>query len=335
MALVSVLLPVCNGEAFLADALESIRLQSLRDIEVIVVDDNSTDASYSISQSFERRDARFKAFRASGRGIVSALNQAQTFASAAVIARMDADDISYPRRLELQYEYLLERGDVDLVSCCVEQVAEDGEKGFASYINWSNALLSYDQILNYRFVESPLIHPTVCFRKKLLTEFGPWVDGDFPEDYELWLRWLSHGVRMEKMSDVLLKWRDSEMRLTRQDPRYSRDAFFRIKSDFVAQWVEHYRGQRKVYIVGAGRRARKRVALLLAQNIEIGAWLEVDARRIGQRIDGVIVSRMLDIPSPAECLVLNYVGSPRTRDDIEAFLSNRGFRIGEDFMHIT
>ncbi len=335
MALLSVLMPVRNAEPFLAEALESLRSQTLKDIEVIVVDDNSSDASLRIAKEFETKDARFKTYRSCGKGIVDALQQAEQCSSAEIIARMDADDVSHPQRLELQYQYLVGRDYLGLVSCCVEQIGEGDHNGFLDYITWSNTLRTSRQIRDAQFIESPIVHPSVCFRRACITEHGSWRNGDFPEDYELWLRWLAEGVCFEKLPETLLAWRHTETRLTRRDERYSRDAFFRVKSPFVAEWTERNRNERRILVIGAGRRARKRAGMLRECGVEVSAWVEVDARRFGRSFDGISVIGLQELPQPEECIVLNYVGTPGARRKIDGLLCSHGFRIGKDYMHIT
>jgi len=100
--LVSVLLPYRDEESYLGEALESLSRQTLHDIEVLMVNDSSTDGSSSIAAALAGSDPRFRCLDCSGRGLVDALNTALSAASAPWIARMDADDISLPRRLELQ-----------------------------------------------------------------------------------------------------------------------------------------------------------------------------------------------------------------------------------------
>src|SRR5690606_31666859 len=100
---VSVLLPVHNAEAYLSEAVESIVGQSLTNLELVCIDDGSTDRSNELLQSYASRDSRVRVIRIEHAGLITALNQGLKIARAPLVARMDADDISAPDRLDEQY----------------------------------------------------------------------------------------------------------------------------------------------------------------------------------------------------------------------------------------
>src|SRR5262245_3575909 len=100
--LVSVLLPVRDAAVTLAAALESLRAQTLGDFEVVAVDDGSSDGSAEIADADTRADPRFRLVRQSRLGLVAALERGRALARAPLLARMDADDVALPHRLEVQ-----------------------------------------------------------------------------------------------------------------------------------------------------------------------------------------------------------------------------------------
>src|SRR5688500_7204337 len=102
---VSVILPVRNGARFLPEALESISAQTLREIEILLIDDGSTDTSPEIAREFARRDRRFIVMSQEHRGIASALNTGIQMARGRYVARMDADDVAVPLRIERQVAF--------------------------------------------------------------------------------------------------------------------------------------------------------------------------------------------------------------------------------------
>ena len=92
---------------------------------------------------------------------------------------------------------------------------------------------------------------------------GLYLSGDFPEDYEMWLRWLDRGVKIAKVAEVVLDWHDSEGRLTRTHPIYSDRAFYDIKSKYLAGWLEQNNPFHPlVAIWGASRISRRRAKIL-------------------------------------------------------------------------
>src|SRR5688572_21419330 len=139
MPAVSVLIPARNAAATLDEALASMQAQTFRDWEAIVVDDGSTDETPNVVAEWVRRDARFHVLRSGvGQGLVAALNRALGEARAPVVARMDADDVSLPERLDRQLARL-EQGDVAAVGCGVryfpEEQVMDGARRYAAWLN--------------------------------------------------------------------------------------------------------------------------------------------------------------------------------------------------------
>ena len=157
---VSIVLPVYNAAATLTECIESIRAQNLQHFEVIVIDDGSVDASQSILRCWAEADKRVVLLRQEHLGIVAALNHGMQQARAPFIARMDADDVMHPARLQMQYEALSRDPGLDLVAAQVELFPVNKiQAGYAEYIRWQNAVLSTKDISQEIYVESPFAHP--------------------------------------------------------------------------------------------------------------------------------------------------------------------------------
>ncbi|MHC1788735.1 glycosyltransferase family 2 protein [Solidesulfovibrio sp.] len=334
--MISVVLPARNAAASLPAALESLAGQTLADFEVLAVDDGSDDrgATSAVLAAFARRDARFRHIVRPHGGIVAALTAGIAAARGRYIARMDADDVCRPRRLELQARRLDARPDLGLVSC---RVAFGGNaraaRGYLAHIDWCNGLTSPADIRCGIFRESPLPHPSVMFRRELPARHGGYRQGDFPEDYELWLRWLEAGVVMEKLPETLLDWHDPPGRLSRVDPRYDPGAFFRIKAGYLAAHLARINPfHPHVVVAGAGRITRRRAECLLPHGIVIDAWLDIDPDKVGKTVAGRPVLHLHDVPGPETCFVLPYVASRGATEDIAAVLEARGFALGRHYL---
>jgi glycosyltransferase involved in cell wall biosynthesis len=332
---VSVVLPVRNGERTLPAALESLRAQTEPDWELLAVDDGSTDSTAPLLRAWGQQDRRIRMVRTAPAtaGIVAALNQGIALARAPLIARMDADDVADPRRLKLQCEFLDRHPEIGLVSCGVAfGDSNEAADGYRRHVEWLNRLTTHEAIWRHRFVESPLAHPSVVFRRQLPERHGGYVDGDFPEDYELWLRWLEQGVRMAKVPETLLLWNDSPHRLSRTSPRYAVEAFYRVKARYLARW---WRGQsateRPLWIWGAGRLTRRRVSWLLQEATGITGWIDIDPQKIGRTHGArpVCAPEALLTPissSPAQRpYVFVYVANWDAREFISGWLQEHGF----------
>jgi glycosyltransferase involved in cell wall biosynthesis len=321
---ISVILPVYNAADTLPACLESLLRQTLTEHEVIAVDDGSCDRSAAILSRFAEQDSRVRVIRTPHRGIVASLNHAIAEARAPFLARMDADDQAFPERFDVQIAWLQRHPHVGLIGSRVEFGGDPrSQRGYRTYVDWTNSLVTEAEISMNRFVESPFAHPSVMFRRELPERFGAYRDGPFPEDYECWLRWLDAGVRMAKCPEVLLRWNDPPERLSRTDPRYDIRAFYACKAEYLARWLErHNPFAPDVVVWGAGRETRKRAELVTAHGVRIRAYIDIDPRRIGQIIHG----------RPVTCFLLPFVGSRGAREDIRSRLVALGYREGRDFI---
>ncbi len=331
---ISVVLPARNEEALLPDALASLWRQSETDFEVIAVDDGSSDDTWRLLSEMSASEPRLRAIRQEPLGLVAALNAGLQEARGRYIARMDADDLACPGRLRLQASYLDGHPGIGVVACRVSYLGDaERNQGLAAFVDWTNALQTPEQISLYRFVETPVIHPSVMFRREPAARHGGYRDGPFPEDYELWLRWLEAGEQIAKLDDVLLEWRERPGRLTRTDPRYSVDAFYRIKAPYLHRWLaRHNPHHPRVVVWGSGRTSRQRLRHLTDLGIQVEAYIDIDPRKLGYFINGAEVLPPAALPGPGRCFVLGWVGSRGARAEIEAELQQRGFRLGEHYL---
>lgn len=324
---ISVLLPVRNGGKTLCAALESLQQQTFPHWETLIVDDGSTDDTPAIAQDWSRRDPRFRLIQQPARGIVSALNQAYTHARAPYIARMDADDICLPTRLQLQRELLEANPALDLASC---QVHFGGNRkthpGYAHHIDWLNQLLTPEDHRLNRFVEAPIAHPTALFRRTLWEKHGGYREGPFPEDYELWLRWFEAGARFQKVPQPLLIWNDPPDRLSRTHPRYAVEAFYQLKCEALARILPH---ERPIWLWGAGRITRRRFAPLETLHHPFAGYIDIDPNKIGTLLHGKPVRSPDNLPK--EAMLLIGVGTRGARERIHTRLLCDALQPGKDF----
>lgn len=330
MPLVSVLLPFYNAAHTIAAAIESILQQTLPHFELILVNNASTDSSRAIAQGFADNDERVALIDESTQGIVYALNAGLAHVTTPYIARMDADDIALPQRLERQLHFLQHHPDIHLVSCLVKHQSNTAHtQGYARYVDWINGLVTPTEIALNRFVESPLAHPSVMFRAEAISQWGSYKQGNFPEDYELWLCWLQQGARMAKLPETLLIWNDAPTRLSRTDVRYAPKEFYQTKAHYLAQWLkQHNPYAPNVWIWGAGKLSRKRARLLEQFDVHIAGYFDLSSH---QRFSVPCV-HFDEIPPPGKVFIISYVGNWGAREQIRAHLLARGYQEGIDFL---
>jgi len=332
--LVSVVMPAYEAAGTVGRAVRTVLDQTFTDFELIVVDDGSTDDTLREAVAAAGGDRRLRVLELPHGGIVVALNAGIAAARGELIARMDADDEMRPRRLEAQVELLRRRPEVGVAGCLVEFGGDrGGALGYALHVDWLNSLREPDEIALNRFVESPVAHPSVTFRRELIDRHGGYIESDEPEDYELWLRWMHAGVRFAKVPDVLLRWNDSPTRASRTSARCAREAFYACKCRYLARFLlEHVDTARGIWLWGAGRQTRKRFAALEEEGVELAGYIDIDERKTGRRIGGRPVRAPRDAPSPEDAFVIGGVGVRGAREHICASLEARGFRLGRDFV---
>ena len=333
-AAISILLPVRNAAETLPNAIESTLSQTFQDWEMILVDDGSADESRKITQRYRQRDKRIHLIQNPEAGIVKALQAGCAASSAPLIARMDADDVMHPERLHKQVEFLERHPEIGLVACLVNYGGNrTAQAGYAEHVDWINSLVTPEEIYLRRFVESPAAHPSVMFRTQLLKEHGGYQSGDFPEDYELWLRWMNAGVRFGKVEAQLLTWNDPPSRLSRVNPRYSVEAFYGTKCRYLALWLQRkIVGRRSVWLWGAGRITRKRFAALEQHGVRIEGFIDIDLGKIGKQRDGRPVLPPEKMPPAREAFILAGVGTRGARTLIQAELNANNRVEGQDYL---
>lgn len=335
-------MPVRNAVDTLDECLDSIAQQSFKHYEILVIDDGSSDGSVELVSRWAERDARVKLLTQPPLGLVAALNRGLSEAQTPLIARMDADDVMYPERLARQIAFLMDHPQIDLVATQVRLFPDEQiQAGYAEYVRWQNSCLSPEEISEEMFVESPVAHPSVMFRREVVCALGGYREGDFPEDYDLWFRLMQSGHRMAKLAEVLLDWRESEGRLSRIDPRCSREAFDRLRVNYLASHLNnHLHGddelkRRPLVYWGAGRKTRRRSNLLIEKGFTPAVWVDIDERKIGNVLQGVsIVSPDWLGNQTKKPFVLSYVVNHGARDDISQCLQAMGYRRGDDYLMV-
>jgi hypothetical protein len=209
---VSVLLPVCNGLPWLEESLRSLSAQTLGDIEILVLEDGSTDATAELLASWP--DPRVRTIPTGGRGIAGALAIGLREAKAPLIARQDADDVSLPERLEKQATYLERYTHIDLVACLAEYIDAKGEQVAGVWVDAIRAqhdtAVTPDQIRDLMPLTCCITHGSIVARADVLRAAGGYRDGTAPaEDYDLWLRLLPQ-AQLAKLPERLYQYRVHE-----------------------------------------------------------------------------------------------------------------------------
>ena len=219
--LISVILPVYNAERYLRIAVQSVLDQSIRDFELIAVDDGSKDSSKKILDNFAQTDARIRVISRPNTGIVGALNDGLAAARGEFIARMDADDWVTPNRFETQVAFLRSHPSCVCVGSYFNYMDAEG-----ALIKWNPR--ETDPIAIERTLLSgdggALIHPVIMARRSAIEQVGRYrKEAQWVEDLDLYLR-LAQVGQLSNVSEVLLHYRyhTESVNFTRNEGRHER-----------------------------------------------------------------------------------------------------------------
>ena len=207
MPLVSVLMPVFNGEKYLTAAINSILRQTYTNFEFLVLDDGSTDKSVPIVQSF--KDARIRHIIShENSGIERTLNKGLKLAQGKYIARMDCDDVSLPHRLQCQVAFMEQNPEIGVLSAAIQIL----KYGHADKVRRWPA--TDDAIKIHLLFQNPLSHPVIMMRKETIDGFYYPFDCQYAEDYRLWTILANH-TKFANLPDILLHYRVHPNQITK------------------------------------------------------------------------------------------------------------------------
>lgn len=269
MADVSVVLPVCNGVAYIKDAVASVLGQTLRELELIVIDDGSTDGTARVLDGFGDPRLR-RILHERPRGVAVSLNEGLVAATAPLVARMDADDVCEPHRLRAQADFLLRQGDIDIVGSSVRCILP-GRSFVYAYPRHPAVVRAY------LLFDNPLAHPAVCVRRDSLERAGLRYDETLPaaQDYDLWSR-AAEVLRMDNLRTPLLRYRMHDASVSSSRGSESDAQALRIQGEWLARLgIVPTDGERRLHReTGHGAGCESRAALTRAAE-----WLRfLDAR---------------------------------------------------------
>ena len=201
MAVISIIMPVYNGEMYISEAVQSILNQTYTNFELLIINDGSTDQTEEIINGFN--DSRIRYIKnPHNLKLIATLNKGLAMATGKYIARMDADDISLPNRLQRQYDFM--EANPDVAICGTGYQTLNSEDKLRNPENHTEIMVG---MLN----GCPIAHPTVMLRADVLKENNYYYDEKFlhAEDYELWYRIGQHYI-LANLSEILLYYRKHE-----------------------------------------------------------------------------------------------------------------------------
>ena len=244
---ISLIMSVYNGEDYLAEAIESVLAQTFREFELIVINDCSTDNTAEILKSFEKIDERVKVHTNEvNLRLPSSLNKAIELAKGKYIARMDADDICLPERLEKQYEFMEKNPSIALSSC--------------RFMTMKNAVISSggcggkcdnESIKALLLVTNPILHPGIIAKADVIRSLGYDKNFTCTEDMELWTRFVLEGFKIEILPEYLMIYRLHDKQITETTLEKQHKEVISIQKNYFAKILKAMdSSQEEFYIKG-------------------------------------------------------------------------------------
>ena len=262
---ISLIMSVYNGEDYLAETVESVLCQTFTEWEFIIINDCSTDNTSKILAEYASKDARVKVHtNETNLRLPSSLNKALSLAEGKYIARMDADDICMPDRLQKQYDFMEANPNVDLSSCRfltlkngVYSSGGCGGKGDSESIK---ALL---------LVTNPILHPGIIAKADVIKELGYDKNFTCTEDMELWIRFVLNNKRVEILSEYLMIYRLHDKQITETTLDKQRKEVINVQKNYLSSLLKPMtESQENFYINGIYFRNNTNIA----EFIEFYRW---------------------------------------------------------------
>ncbi len=231
--LVSVVMSVYNSEKYLKEAIESILNQTYTNFEFIIVNDGSTDSSLDIIQEYMKKDERIVLISRDNKGLPYSLNEGIEKAKGRYIARMDADDISLPARLEEQVEFMEKNENIGIFGTWAEVFGENKKTKLLKHP------VAHDELKVKLLFSVCFAHPTVMIRKYILDKYNLKYNLDYlnAQDYELWSQ-ISEVNMMANIPKILLKYRISENSITSVTDSKKIKLRYKLLSDVFNKYIE-------------------------------------------------------------------------------------------------
>lgn len=328
--LISILIPFRNTETFIGDCLDSIIKQTYTNWELIIIDDNSTDSSFSIVEAYAKQDKRIKLFKNSGTGIIDALQLAFKMSSGTLITRMDSDDVMRLNKLEVLSKNILTHGKGHLAVGLVHYFSAEGIKdGYKNYEIWLNDLTIKGT--NYSEIYKECVIPSPCWmihRDDLIAcdTFNP---NRYPEDYDLAFRFYKHGFKCIPCDVVLHDWRDYSHRTSRTDEHYAENHFIPLKLDYFLELDYNYK--KTLVVWGAGNKGKFIAKSLIEKKVAF-EWVCDNPKKIGKDIYGKILRPFNDLETIGNTQSIITVANKEAQIEIRNYLDGLDMKSIVDYV---
>ncbi len=327
--LVSILIPFKNTEPFLGECLDSIIAQTYQHLEVIAIDDSSSDQSHELVAQYSASDPRIKVLENNGQGIIPALQTGYAICEGQFITRMDSDDIMLPERLGEMIQSLQKFGEDHLAVGQVKYFSKEGiGAGYQKYETWLNGLTKTGS--NYSDIYKECVIPSPCWMafRKDFEKCGGFDSNRYPEDYDLAFRFYENNLKVIPCNEVLHKWRDHDHRASRTSQHYAQNYFLDIKIHYFLKL--DFKPDKQLVVWGAGYKGKKIAKKLFTKDIDF-VWLCDNPKKIGQKIYGQSLAHFSKLASLKNPQVIVTVANTDEQKKIVSYLNKLGLIKPKDY----
>ncbi len=328
MPRLSIITPVRNAAAWLADCVRSVQSQSFTDWEWIIIDDHSQDGTRVLLKEIASLDPRINCFTSEGYGIIPALQQALKLSKGKYITRMDADDLMPKDRLQIMATHLNTAPSNTVVTGHTKYFSDNTvSQGYLKYERWLNENLASGKAWQNIYRECVIASPNWMVRRSELLAIGGFDALEYPEDYDLCFRWYEYNFKIHYTHQLTLLWREHPLRTSRRSNHYSQQAFFQLKLERFLQL--DYEPTKKLCLWGAGTKAQLSSRILRANKVDFMrmALKEADSQSN--------ILSFEEIKNLKEVQILIAVYPPdKERTQINEYLENLRLFEGTDYWYL-
>lgn len=329
--LISVIIPFKNEELYVLECLNSIATQKANgfDIEVILIDDHSSDNSSLMVQNYCKNNSSFYYLLNENSGIIDALNLGLEKSKGNFIHRMDADDVMPNNKLQNLFDILILNTDTHIATGKIYYFRNDKSlgAGFKRYQSWLNNLVDTNSYYSQIYKECSVASANWLIRKKDLLSVGGF-GSNYPEDYDLLFRFYQAEFLVKGTKEVTHHWRDHQERASRNDEHYLDQNFLELK----IKWFLDidFDETKDLIVFGAGKKG-KLVAKKLIKKGVCFQWLTNNAKKVGVDIYGVILKHEDKILKMNNFQCLVFVANPDEQSQIIQKFNSTGFTLAKDY----
>ncbi len=312
--LISIIMTVRNGELYLKDCLESIINQSYENWELVVVNNQSSDSTQEIIDSYNNEPRIRPLYNSGTPNIPSALHLAIENINGKYITRMDADDLMPEYKLDVLLSGL--KNDNEVAVGLVKYFSNSGvKKGYASYEQWLNQNLLSSNPYSGIYKECIIPAPGWLMARSTFESIGGIDPQAIPEDYDLAFRCYQHKIQIKPVNEIVHYWRDYETRNSRHDPDYQDNNFFELKVKYFLK-IDHD-PDKPLILWGAGKKGKEVAQLLISKGIDF-LWITDNQNKIGKNIYGKIIHDTKSLLDYDEFQVITVISSPTEQTYIKS-----------------